>query len=200
MPRMPFRFLRPLLAVALLAVGLAPLVAQSLGEIAKKEEERRKTIKHPTKVITNDDLKPVPPPLPSSGTPEAAAAADKADEKASDKGSSDVDHKKVDDGKDKGSAVVKDQKYWSARMKDLATQLERDQSYSDALQTKIDALTTDFANRDDPVQRAAIARERQRSLGELDRLKKATKNDKKGIWDFEEEARRAGVPPGWLRS
>jgi hypothetical protein len=186
--------------MALLAVGLAPLVAQSLGDIAKKEEERRKAIKHPSKVITNDDLKPVPPPLPPSGTAEAAAGADKADEKGSDKAALEGDRKRADDGKDKGSAVAKDQKYWSVRRKDLATQLERDQSYSDALQTKIDALTTDFANRDDPVQRAAIARERQRSLDELDRLKKAIEDDKKAISDLEEEARRAGVPPGWLRS
>ena len=197
---MPSRSLVPLLAVALLAVGLAPVVAQSLGDIAKKEEERRKAIKHPSRVITNDDLKPVPPPLPLSGTPEAAAAADRAAEKVSDKGVLEGDHKNADDGKDKGSAVRKDQKYWSGRRKDLATQLERDQSYSDALQTKIDALTADFANRDDPLQRAAIARERQRSLDELDRLKKAIQDDKKAISDFEEEARRAGVPPGWLRS
>jgi len=36
-------------------------------------------------------------------------------------------------------------------------------------------------------------------VAELDRLKKQLLADKKAIADLEEEARRAGVPPGWLR-
>jgi len=36
-------------------------------------------------------------------------------------------------------------------------------------------------------------------LTELDRLKKQIVDDQKAITDIEEEARRAGVPPGWLR-
>ena len=48
-------------------------------------------------------------------------------------------------------------------------------------------------------QRAVIDRNRQRALGELDRLKKAIEGSKKAIADLEEEARRASVPPGWLR-
>jgi hypothetical protein len=35
--------------------------------------------------------------------------------------------------------------------------------------------------------------------GELDRLKKQIDATKKAIADLEEEARRANVPPGWLR-
>ena len=31
------------------------------------------------------------------------------------------------------------------------------------------------------------------------RLKKAIENDKKALADLQEEARRAGVPPGWMR-
>ena len=67
------------------------------------------------------------------------------------------------------------------------------------MQTQINALTTDFVNRDDPVQRAMIAATAQKSIGELKRLNKAIVDDKKAIADLEEEARRAGVPPGWLR-
>ena len=46
---------------------------------------------------------------------------------------------------------MKDQTYWSKRIKDLQTQLDRDQSFAAALQVQINALTTDFTNRDDPV-------------------------------------------------
>ena len=44
-----------------------------------------------------------------------------------------------------------------------------------------------------------IANDRQRSLDELTRLKTAIQDEKKAIDEFQEEARRAGVPPGWLR-
>ena len=46
---------------------------------------------------------------------------------------------------------------------------------------------------------ARLAIERQKALAELDRMKKAAAADAKAIADLEEEARRAGVPPGWLR-
>jgi len=82
----------------------------------------------------------------------------------------------------------------------LQAQLERDQTYADALQSRINQLTSDFVGRDDPAQRAVLARDKQKAIDELNRLKQAIVNDKKAISDLEEEARRAGVPPGWLRS
>ncbi len=57
------RFLGKHVRIAIAALGLAalavPVVAQtpSLGDIAKKEQERRKGSKQPAKVYTNDDLK-----------------------------------------------------------------------------------------------------------------------------------------------
>ena len=101
------------------------------------------------------------------------------------------------DGDDK--APAKDQKYWAARLKNLQDRLARDQDYADAMQTRINALTTDFVNRDDPAQRAVIEQNRQKSIAELARLTKSVQDTKKAIADLDEEARRAGVPPGWLR-
>ena len=68
-----------------------------------------------------------------------------------------------------------------------------------AVQTRINSLTADFVNRDDPAQRILIERDRQKSIAELSRLTKAIADGKKSIADLGEEARRAGVPPGWLR-
>jgi len=185
-----------LLAAALVcvAVGRAlPLRAQSqstqsLGDVAKKEEERRKQVKKPAKVITNDDLKSaggaaeVAPPAPApQATKEQTKTEDKKDE-------------------DKAKDPTKDQAYWAGRMKELQVALDRDTTYSEALQSRVNGLTTDFVNRDDPVQRGKIAGDRQKAINELDRLKKQIVDDKKAIADLEEEARRAGVPPGWLRS
>ncbi|HJZ71079.1 MAG TPA: hypothetical protein VKE51_05020 [Vicinamibacterales bacterium] len=171
------------------------LRAQSLADIAKKEEERRKTIPQPAKVYTNKDLTPVPPGAPVPPPPTAPNDA-KVSGDATAAGPQKTDAADKDTG-DKGEK--KDQAYWSRKLKELQQQLEHDQSFADALQVKINALTTDFVNRDDPAQRSRIEQERNKSLAELERLKKAVIDDNKAIADLQEEARRAGVPPGWLR-
>jgi len=180
-----------------LVLGLASAAwAQSLADVAKKEEERRKAIAAPAKVYTNKDL--------GSGldrgmaAPAATTPADAAKDGDKGKGTKDAPKDAKDAGGSKGAAV-KDQKYWSDRLKSLQAQLDHDTSFADALQVKINAQTTDFINRDDPFQKAAIERDRTKSLAELDALKKAIETDKKALADFQEEARRAGVPPGWLR-
>jgi hypothetical protein len=183
------------LASALILAVAAPICAQSLAALAQKEEDRRKTIKEPAKVYTNQDLGPaLPGSVAAAGAPADAkdAAKDTAAGKDTAKDAKDADKPK--DG-DKASG----QKYWHDRMQALQSQADRDQTYLEAVQTKINALTTDFVNRDDPAQKASIERDRQRNLAELDKLKKAVVDDKKAIADLEDEARRAGVPPGWLR-
>ena len=101
--------------------------------------------------------------------------------------------------KDATKADVKDQKYWRDRMKKLQDQLQRDRVYAEALQSRINALTTDFVNRDDPAQRGVVAADRQQAVDELDRLKKSIAETTKAIPALEEEARQANVPAGWLR-
>jgi len=183
-----------------LAVGAAaPLSAQSLADVARQEEARRQAIRAPAKVITNTDLKEVLPPEPApapsttttSATPDSAAASGDASKTA--------DPAKPADAAKPAGEPVKDQAYWSGRLKGLQTQLDRDQTFAGAVQVQIDALRTDFVNRDDPAQRAAIAGDRQRAVDELDRLNKQIVTDQQAITDLMEDARRAGVPPGWLR-
>ena len=178
-------------AVVLCVGGAAPpLGAQSLGDVSKQEEERRKDVKQPAKVYTNKDLAAPPqtfatPPADATKTaPGAAAATPPAA----------ADDKSKDAPKD-----VKDQKYWSARKKELDAKLERDKVLADAMQSRINALTADFAARSDPAQRAGIERDRQRAVAELTGLQKAIKDGQKALADFDEEARKANVPPGWLR-
>ena len=188
-----------LVAASVLAGGIAPLIAQSLADVARKEEERRKEIKTPAKVYTNSDLGGVAP-APQTTKPEtakppisdAAATADGAGKV----GGKDA-KERVDGDTDKPAA--KDRAYWAGRMKAMTADLDRNQTYADALQTRINALTADFSARDDPAQRSVIGRDRQKSLDELERLKKTVQANRKALADLQEDARRTGVPPGWLR-
>lgn len=199
----PRLFIAVVLLAALAAPSVASLSGQSLADVARKEEERRKGIKQPSKVYTDKDVKPATPADVAAADAEAAGTdKDKAPgtDKASDaQKPTEKDEKSAKGGTENAADAVKGQKQWRERMQALETALDRDQTYLDAVQNKINSLTTDFVNRDDPAQRAVIERERQKNLDELERLRKAIVGDKKAIADLEEEARRAGVPPGWLR-
>jgi len=180
------------LVVVLVVSGWAglsyPVQAQGLGDIARQEEVRRKDIKAPAKVYTNKDLGSVPES--SSGTLSAPGPAPAAPTETA----------KADDSKDKDTKdPKKGEAYWSGRKKDLLSKLDTDQTLADALQSRLNALNTDFINRDDPVQRAGIDRERQKTASELDRMKKSVADTKRALSDLDEEARKAGVPAGWLR-
>jgi hypothetical protein len=190
----------PALAVALLVAGLGrPAFGQSLGDVAKKEEERRKTVKEPGKVYTNKDLGTEPPdtvgPVPD-GKPSTGSAPSSSTGKGT---GTAKDAAAAKDAPPAKPAETKDQKYWAGRMGELRTQLARDETYLEALQTRVNSLNADFVNRDDPAQRAVVASSREKALAELERLRQQIESTKKAIAALEEEARRANVPPGWLR-
>ena len=94
---------------------------------------------------------------------------------------------------------TKDEAWWRARVSTVREDIRRNEMFAEALQSRINALATDFANRDDPFQRLKIADDRQKALMELERVQADSDRLRKQLADIEEEARQAGVPPGWLR-
>ncbi len=190
-----------IVAAAVLIGAQPPVRAQSLADVARAEEARRKQIKQPAKVYTNKDLVSVRPPTASAPVPASTDAATTSagnqqaakDEKAA------PDRGPAQTSDSPSKTIPRDQAYWSSRMKGLSARLDQDHVLADALQSRINALTADFSARDDPAQRRVIGLDRQKALDELDRLNKSLLNDQKAIADLQEEARRASVPPGWLR-
>jgi hypothetical protein len=175
-------------ACALLLAASA-VFAQSLGEVARKEAERRKSIKASGKVYTNEDVRSEPtsaaPATPATPAPAPEADADTAPAAAAPKPGS------VDDPKSEA--------YWKKRITTARDSLSRSQTFADALQTRINALSADFVNRDDPAQRNVIAADRQKATDELARVKAEIAQYQKAIADIQDEARRANVPAGWVR-
>lgn len=183
----------------LVCLSVSYASAQSLGDVAKKEEERRQGVKASGKFITNKDLPTVPPP--SSAPPVVTDAGKVASADGAvdpDKADKDGKNSKDDKGKD-AKAAPADEKAWADRMQQAREQLRRDQMFAESLQSRINGLTMDFVNRDDPSQRDQIGADRQKAVDELDRVKKSIIDNTKAIADIEEEARQAGVPAGWLR-
>ena len=204
--------------ILLCVLATTPGLSAQLGSVAKKEAERRKTAPS-GKVYTNDSLSPAPEPSsrPATSGSDAAPPAssssdtDKSATATSDKSATDksTTEKSAADATDKAAPAKqvsadpaerkKEEAEWRERIKNEREALDRAKSYADALQIKINSLNTDFVNRDDPVQRAAIAAERDKSLAEMDRLKKEIAEHTKKIATIQQDARQAGAPPGWVR-
>jgi hypothetical protein len=197
------RYTRLTVTVFALLASTRLMAQQSLADLARQEEERRKASPPPTKVYTNKDLGAGAAIVPTAAKPDAAK--DTKDAKDAKEVKDAKDPKDAKDSKDAKDAAgqdknaPKDKAYWAARQKALQDVLDRDQAFAAALQSQINALTTDFVNRADPAQRAVVEQNRNKALAEFEKLKKTIIDDKKAIADFEEEARRAGIPPGWLR-
>jgi hypothetical protein len=185
-------------AVTAAILGGSALAVQAqtptLGEVAKKEANRRKAQPAAGKVYTNKDLPPsaqTPAAASGPGTaapvdPVAAATAEKPAEPKP-------------EGEAKPEGETKDEAWWKNRMMSTREELRRNEMFAEALQTRINALSRDYTSRDNPAQRRQIGQDRAESLSELNRVKQDVERGKKQIADLEEEARKAGVPPGWLR-
>jgi len=172
--------------LGLLAAG--SLSAQSLGTVAKETEAKRKTVKPSGKVYTNDSLKSDPRDASTPAATPAPATPSQPDVSADDKAKQDASGKQV-----------KDEAYWRDRIKAERDALARAETFAAALQSQINGLYAEFTACQAPPQCNEVSAKRQKSIAELDRVKKEVAQHTKGIADIQEEARRAGVPAGWVR-
>jgi len=185
------------MAATMIVACAAVSSAQGLAEVARAEEARRKSVRAPSKTYTNDDLKgdnngsTVASPSASSAAPASpapgatAAKPDPAKDAAKDAA--------------KEQEPKKDEKYWRDRITGAQQAMARNKVLVDALQSRVNALNTDFVNTDDPAQRAIVEQNRKTALAEMDRVKKDIDTRGKEITAIQEEARKANVPAGWLR-
>lgn len=189
-----------LIVTAILAASL-PLAAQSLADVARAEEARRKTIKGQAKVYTNETLRGAdggdpPAAVPPQAQPAAAGATEKP---GAAPGAKPAPPPVVKPATPPASETAKDEKYWRDRVAAARDALRRSETFADALQSQINGLYTEFVNMSDPAQRALIEQKRLAAIAEQDRVKADIGRQTKAIADIEDEARRANVPAGWLR-
>lgn len=193
--------MKRVLAITITLAVACPIVASaqvsstvSLAEVARKEGERRKTAKKATRVITNANLGVNEVNLPPKSMPSFAGSSNQTPSNTS-PGSPTIPGGKAEPA----TAGGKDQAFWQNRVKSAMEDLRRTEMFASSLQTKINSLRTDFVNRDNRVEREKIQMDLNASLAELEKLTKEINDKRKAIAAIEDEARKAGVPPGWLR-
>ena len=176
----------PILFVLAFAAAATATAAQALADVAKKtEEERAKAAaakKEPPKVITNGDLRKDPNAAATAETGEAPEKPKAADEKRAEK-------------KDQTEA------YWKKRATELHERLATDEKTASIEREKLDRLrrNLDALGCIGCRQRNQLESQLVRQQDEQSRLDAKVKADKDAIQAFEEEGRKAGVLPGWLR-
>jgi hypothetical protein len=163
----------------------------ALVKAAKKEKERRKKTEA-KKTLTNQDIDEIRKKQPSSGI-ETAGAEDETDA---------TDESTADSTKTKKQEVdpAQTEEYWRARKQEVDTRVQDAQTRVEQLQTEINSLTAAFyAEGDGVAQRPLIETERIERIKELEAAKEALQNARTESEGLEDEARRAGALPGWLR-
>ena len=186
--------LGPLAGLAL-ALCSAQVAAQPLAEIARQEKLRREALAAKAvaesgapKVYTNADLRSggrltTGNPVTTAPAPGATGAATTP----------------TAEGAPETPVATMSEDQWRNRITAARQAQQRAQLMAEALQNRVDGLWTDFASRDDPAQRAVIEESRQAALAELESTGAEVEALTQQIADIQEEARRASVPPGWLR-
>lgn len=186
------RLLAPLVPLVLLSAAAA--TAQSLVEVARQERLRREALARragpdapPPRVYTDADLvysgrltMRIDGDEPDAGA--GAAATEPASPAAPPE-----------------TAAGGDEERWRNRMAEARQAVERAERRAAELQTRVNRLWADFTARDDPAQRAAIEQERMAALAELEETRAEAEELARAVAAVRDEARRAGVPPGWLR-
>jgi hypothetical protein len=169
--------MRRLVPLMLVLAAAAPALPQSLGEVAERTSKQRKGT--PAKVYTNDDLKE----SHDASEQKAAAPAAPAPEAPAPTPTMDPSQRWRRDGKQRREAVT------------------RAEAKVAAIQARIDALMLDLnpTNVGDPNRLQTIEAEKAKALADLETAKEELAQARQGVEDLEEEARKAGVPPGWLR-
>jgi len=171
--------MRRLAALLLLSFASMTLVAaaQSLGEVAEKTKKERKG--KDGKVYTNDDLgpehSPAPPPPPAAGaaTPPPAATA----------------------------TTMDPSQRWRRDARNARDGIDRAEKNVNLLQAKVTAMLQDMSpsNLGDPNRLQNLERDKAAALADLETAKDELAKARQVLADLEEQARKAGVPPGWLR-
>jgi hypothetical protein len=167
-----------------LALG-AGVSAQSLADVARAEETRRKSIKPGAKVYTNENLGS---PLQTSAPPADAASASNAAKPADAKPE---EQKAVD--------PTKTEKYWKDRASAIQESLSRLRLLLDALQTQESGLNAEYLSMDDPGHRGLLETRMHRATLERQRVQQDIEKQTKAAADLHEEARKSGIPAGWVR-
>ena len=179
----------------------AGMAQQSLADVARQEKERRAGIAEAekAKVYTNDDLRAGGRLTTGSSRPAATTQPDGPDGTEAPAADPDMVPGPTTAPSEEGVGGPRDEEYWRTRIASTREAKDRAELMAAALQNRVDGLWAEFTAVDDPNQRTLVEQQRQQALAELDNVQTQVETLDQEVGNIREEARRAGVPAGWLR-
>jgi hypothetical protein len=187
--RDPVRVVTTMLVLCVLKAGYAG--AQSLGDVARLEAERRNQSAEAGRVYTNEDLDAVPSPdaqaPPQTETPAAAPSTAKPSGVV------------VQENPGKGTLNInapeapnnRDEKYWRKRSRDMRENMARVRANIAAAERRLAAL-------DQGPQTPAAAREREAAATAIKQLRSEENMRNQDMAQLKTFAAGQKVPPAWL--
>src|SRR5581483_5076287 len=97
------------------------------------------------------------------------------------------------------AAAEQGESYWRGRLTDARSALDHHKVDLAGLESQVNALNGVVLATDDPYRKQQVSDQRYKVRHEIEVLQKQVQDDTKAIADIQEQARRSGVPPGWLR-
>ncbi len=203
-------------AALTLLLAVLPCAAQSLGEIARQEREKRgKEAKKPPKEFTNDNMPRRPrgegptaaagiSEPPAAGAParaetpqapaETGAAAPSSETKPAEPKAE--EKKKDENPEDK----VKTNDYWQGRFKPVRAQLAKAEEEKQLVEDELNLLRVQQAREIAPEVQRGLQQKIAGKTAELETKRAATQKVKKALDELEEEFKKSGAPEEWSKA
>jgi len=178
-------------ALALWAVTIGDAAAQSLGDVARLEAERRNQQAQADKVYTNEDLDEVAAPDAQVPAPTEAPAAAPSITKPNGVSIQENPGKGTLNINAPEAASNRDEKYWRKRSRDMRENLAKARANIAAAERRLAAL-------DAGAQTPATARERETITTTLKQLRSEEVMRNQDMAQLKTFAAGQKVPPAWL--
>jgi DNA-directed RNA polymerase subunit M/transcription elongation factor TFIIS len=173
--------------------------SQSLADLAKKEKERRAALQAAAKVITNEKasqaLGTVSTTPPPAADPEKAAAEGEK-KVVVEPGAPKAVKPETDEPVD---FQGRPESYWRQTFADARKRVKDLENESNVIILKLNDLQNRFYRENDGYKQQEIQREIQKTIYEQDVNKENVAQARADVVDLEQEARKSGALPGWLR-
>jgi hypothetical protein len=190
--------LTELLLIAFFVMFVSMAYSQSLGDLAKKEKERRESIKN-GRVITNEEIAKYKSKSDAAKDDSGKASAQSEEQGAKEK-KTDNAAKKENESADEEAMDFqgKTESYWRNAMSAARESAARLENEANVLVLKLNGLQDQFYKEADGYRRETVQRDIQKTYYEQDLNKQNLEKAKAALQDLENEARKSGALPGWI--
>ena len=201
-----------LAAVGLILMLMASLTAaQSLGDVARQERQKRaKETKKPLKVVTNDDF-PAPPPAEeakpaaassaSEATPAESAeqpAAQPTEQPAAQTAAEEAAPPSAEEQKPEDKQKTRD--YWQGRFRAAKQRIADAEELQRLAEDELSLLQIQQARELSPDGQADLEARVKAKNAELETRRATTAKARKALEDLEKEFKDSGAPTDWSKT